>query len=371
MSKRISILLLAIILIIPNFSLATSSEGLQSLEKNTDLLFFIETFQYIKDTYPFEVKDSQLLEEGLKGMLQSLDPYSDYYTPDEAKELYKSMFGVFSGIGVYIEKKDSYINIINTMKEAPSEKAGLQKDDLITSIDGKDTKDLSLNDASKLIQGQKGTVVKLGIKRATNLIYIEVTRDTITINPVSYEIINRDIGYIKLAEFSQTANKEILKALNVFDKSGIKKVILDLRNNPGGLLDQSVNISRLFVSSGPIVHIKEKNKELLTYISTTEKLKYKLVVLVNENSASASEIVAGAIKDTKSGTIIGKKTYGKGIVQSMIPLGNGSLIKMTTAEYLTPNKTSIHGIGVEPDIEVENTGEEDQQLKVAISTFRP
>ena len=371
MSKRISIILLVIILIIPNITFAVTEEGLQYLEKDTDLLFFIETFQYIKDTYPFEVKDSHLLEGGLKGMLQTLDPYSDYYTPDEAKELYKSMFGIFSGIGVYIEKKDSYINILNTMKDAPGEKAGLMKDDLITSIDGKDTKDISLNDASKLIQGPKGTVVKLGIKRATitNLIYIEITRDTISINPVSYEIINGEIGYIKLTEFSQSANTEIKKALDVFDKKGLKKVILDIRSNPGGLLDQSVEISKHFVSSGPIVHIKEKSKELLTYISTTEKLKYKLVVLVNEYSASASEIVAGAVKDTKSGTIIGKKTYGKGIVQSMIPLGNGSLIKMTTAEYLTPNKTSIHGIGVVPDIVVENIGIEDEQLKMAINTL--
>ena len=372
MTKKTLILLLAILLIIPNGSFALDANSIQSYTGDPDLLYLMETFQYIKNVYPFEVDDKTLIEGGLRGMLQSLDPYSDYYTSDEADQLYNSMLGVFSGIGVYIEEKDSYINIIDTIKDAPGEKSGLKKDDLIISIDGMDIKDISIDDATRILQGPKGSVVKLGIKRNTNStpLFIEVIRDTISINPVSYEIINNDIGYIKLEEFSQSAAAEMSKALRELDKKGINKIILDIRNNPGGLINQAIQISRQFVPTGPIVHIKEKNKELFTYSSTTQKPKYELVVLVNEYSASASEILAGAIKDRKSGTIIGKKTFGKGIVQSIIPIENGSLIKITTSEYLTPNKKSIHGIGIHPDIIVENTAEEDLQLKEAIKALQ-
>lgn len=372
MSKRISILLLAIILLIPNFSIAITSETLQSPGKEPDLMFFVETYQYIKDNYPFEVEDKQLIEGGLKGMLQTLDPYSDYYTQEEATEVYKEMFGTFSGIGVYIEEKDSYINIKDTIKDAPGQKAGLEKDDLIISIDGTSTKGMPLANAQKLIKGLIGTKVKLELNRIgkSKPIIIEVTRDRIIVNPVEYEILEGDIGYIKLKDFTQYATIEVNKALEEFDTKGIKKVILDLRNNPGGLLNQAIEISKEFIPSGPIVHIKERNKDLETHLSNNQSTKYKLVLLVNENSASASEIVAGAIKDTKAGTIIGKKTYGKGIVQSMIPLSNGSIVKMTTAEYLTPNKTSIHGVGIEPDIMIENTETEDLQLIEAIKTLK-
>ena len=368
----IPLLILILLLTIPSNTFASNAKALPSQEKEPDLLFLIDTFQYIKEVYPFEIEDSHLIEEGLKGMLQSLDPYSDYYTPDEAADFYKDTLGTFSGIGVYIEEKDSYINVKDTIKNAPGEKAGLKKDDLIISIDGKDIKNLPLNEATKLIKGPSGTNVRLGIKKATNKfpIYIEVTRGTININPVSYMILENKIGYIKLSEFSQTANIEMKKALDELDKKGIKEIILDLRDNPGGLLNQAIEISKPFIPSGPIVHIKERNKTLLTHISTTAKPKYKLVLLVNENSASASEIVAGAIKDTKSGIIIGKKTFGKGIVQSLISLKSGGIIKITTAEYLTPNKINIHGIGVEPDIVVENLANDDKQLKMAIETLR-
>jgi carboxyl-terminal processing protease len=372
MSKKLCILLLAITLLIPNMSYAADASAIQSIQREPDLLFFIDTFQYIKETYPLEIRDRELIEGGLKGMLQTIDPYSNYYTPEEAIEIYRNIYGEFSGIGVYIEEKDSFINIRDTIKGAPGEKAGLKKDDLIISIDDKDIKGISIDNAQKMMQGQAGTKVKLGIKRdnKSKPIYIEVIRDNVVINPVEYEILENEIGYISLYEFSQSSAAEIKGVLEEFDKEGISKVIIDLRNNPGGLLDQAIKISKHFVPAGPIVHIKEKNKELVTHISTNKNPKYKLVVLVNEHSASASEIVAGAVKDTKAGTIIGKKTFGKGIVQSMIPLDNGGLLKMTTAVYLTPNKTSIHGIGIDPDIVVENKSDDDLQLKVAIKTFK-
>ena len=372
MKKRIIIFILVFTMLLPLNTHAADTKSLQAQSNDTDLMLFIETFQYIKDNYPFQIEDKDLIEGGLKGMLQTLDPYSDYYTPAEATEVYKSMFGTFSGIGVYIEGKDSYINVKDTIKGAPGEKAGLKKDDLIISIDGTDTKDMTLENAQKMIQGLIGTKVKLGIKRENKTlpIYIEITRERIIINPVDYEVLEDKIGYIKLKEFSQYSTIEVNKALDDFNNKGIKQVILDLRDNPGGLLNQAIEISRIFVPEGPIVHIKEKNKPLVTHVSTTKSPKYKLVVLINENSASASEIFAGAIKDTKAGYIIGNKSFGKGIVQSMIPLSNGSILKMTTSEYLTPNKTSIHGIGIIPDKVVENTETEDLQLKEAIKTLK-
>ena len=198
----------------------------------------------------------------------------------------------------------------------------------------------------------------------------EIIRETITINPVEYKILDKDIGYIKLSEFSMNSASKINEVLIELDKKKVKSIILDLRDNPGGLLNQVIEISKHFIINGPIVHIQERNTALVTHMSTTQKTKYKLVLLVNENSASASEILAAAIKDTKAGTIIGNKTFGKGIVQSIIPLNNGSILKLTTAEYLTPNKISIHGKGILPDMVVENTEKEDLQLKKAIEVIK-
>lgn len=373
MKKSLLIFILILSLIVPTSVFAIQkSEVPYNNGADPDLQFFMEIFGYIKQEYPFEVEDKSLIEGGLKGMLQSLDPYSDFYTPEESIAVYQEMLNIFSGIGVYIEEKDNYINIIDTIKDSPGEKAGLKKDDLIISVDGKDTKGITIKEASKWIKGLKGTKVKLGLKRKSNSlpIYIEIKRDTITINPVEYEILEKNIGYIKLKEFSLNSANKFNEVLLELDKKKVTKIILDLRDNPGGLLNQVIEISKHFITKGPIVHIQEKNTALVTHMSTTPKNKYKLVLLVNENSASASEILAGAVKDTKAGTIIGQKTYGKGIVQSIVPLSNGSIIKLTTAEYLTPNKISIHGKGVEPDIVVENTEEDDKQLEKAIEIFK-
>lgn len=366
MTKKLITLLLIITLLLPTS--IVSAEAIQNYQREPDLLFFIDAFQYVKNNYPFDIEESQLIESSLKGMLQSIDPYSDYYTKEEAAEIYDDLAGEFSGIGVYIEEKNSYINIVDTIPNSPGEKAGLKANDLIISIDDQDIEGYTSEQAKDLIRGKEGTKVKLGILRGNKKtpIYIEVVRADIVVNPVEYKIIDEKIGYIKLSQFTDNASKEVKKALKAFDEENIDKVILDLRNNPGGLLSQSIEISRLFVPKGPIVHIKEKNKDLVTHVSTNEKPKYQLVLLANQNSASASEIVAGAVKDTKAGTIIGNKTFGKGIVQTMLPLANGGILKLTTAQYLTPNKLSIHGEGITPDIEIQNKYNQDLQLKKAI-----
>src|SRR5690554_619789 len=372
--KKLLSLLLALSLILPSASFAqgTLLDNLQSNDSEADLDMMIEVYNYIQESYPFEVDDKSIIEGGLKGMLQAIDPYSDYYTPEEASQLYMELMGYFTGIGIYIEKQETYITIVETIEGANAKGAGLLAGDVIISVDGKDTRDMSLSQASGMIKGVKGTTVRLGIKRAgvDEILYFEIVRDEVIINPVSHRELEDGIGYIKLNEFSQTAAIETRKALSNFNNEGISKIILDLRNNPGGLLDQAVKIAKEFVPEGPIVHIRERNASLLTYSSYNSVPDYDLVVLVNKNSASASEILAGAIRDREAGILIGEKTYGKGIVQSIIPLDNGSLIKMTTAEYLTPKYRSIHGIGIEPDITVENVDGQDLQLQRAIEELR-
>lgn len=365
--KRIVSILLIIFLIIPNIAMA---QAVAKEELGPDLKFFEEVLRYIEKKHPFEVEESSLIKGGLKGMLQSLDPYSDYYGPEEAKEVYESMSGEFSGIGLYIEEKDGYISIQNTIKGQPAEKAGLKAGDLIISVEKKDIKGLGIRKISSMIKGPVGTKVLIGVKRGEDLLSFQVTRDRISINPIDYKILDKEIGYIELREFTGQATGEMKKALKEFDGKKVKKVILDLRNNPGGLLSEAISISRLFVPRGPIVHIREKGKQMVTYVSTLEKSKYELVVLVNENSASASEILAGAVKDRKAGKLVGSKTYGKGLVQSMIPFPDGSIVKLTIAEYLTPDKISINGEGIEVDYKVENTLEEDLQLKKAIEILK-
>ena len=367
MKNKIISLILILVLILPNIGSAQSS--IKEYEPKADIVFFQEILTLIQRDYPFEIEENDLIEGAVKGMLQSVDPYSDYYTREEAEEMFSDVTGNFSGIGVYIEEKDDYINIVRTIKDQPADKVGLQKDDLIIEVEGKDIKGMELEQVSSIIKGKKGTRVKLKIKRNGKFLTFNIVRDNIEINPLSYEIIDDDIGYISLEKFNSQATKEIKKALSYFKEKDISKIILDLRDNPGGLFYEAIEVAKLFVPKGNIVHQRGKDKKVVSYASYRNPDKYELVLLVNENSASAAEIVAGAIKDRKAGEIVGRKTFGKGIIQSMIPITGGSIVKLTTAEYLTPNKKSIHGKGIEPDIEIENTTL-DLQLEKAIEILQ-
>lgn len=318
---------------------------------NEDLSSIKDTMQVITENYKTDVSKEVLINGAIKGMLSSLDPYSTYFTKEEFAEFEQSVNGEYSGIGVNIKKIDGYIEITGIIDESPAKKAGLKIGDRFVSVDDAAVINMNLDVFTAKVKGEKGTKVKVGIIRdgSKTPINFEIVRDTIKISSVEYKILDNNMGYIRINEFSKDCSDSVCSALKSFDEKKVTKVIVDLRGNPGGLLSEVISICENFIPKGPIVHVKT-NGDKKTYYSKLEKTKYKLVVLVDGGSASAAEILAGAVKDTKSGTIIGTTTYGKGTVQTIFELNNGSFIKLTIADYLTSSEKSVEKSGVAPDI---------------------
>lgn len=370
MKRQILSLVLSLVLIFPNAAFSSANiEAQEVQEPRADIEFFRDVLDLIENDYPFEVDESQLIEAGVKGMLRSVDPYSDYYTKEEAEDIFSEIDGNFTGIGVYIELIDEKLNIIGTIKGGSAEEVGLKKDDIIVEVDGVDISGKKLEEVTAMIKGEAGTIVDIKIKRGEELLSFKMERKNIKINPVEYKLLEGDIGYIQLSTFNAQSVDEMKKALKFFEGKKVDDIILDIRDNPGGLFFEAIEITKLFLPKGDIVHRRRKGENLISYKSFTDAKDYNLVVLVNENSASASEILAGAIKDRGAGRLVGEKTFGKGIIQTFIPITGGSMVKLTTAEYLTPNKKSIHGKGIEPDIVVENTSL-DLQLEKAMEILK-
>ncbi len=321
------------------------SEAAQKIEMMMDI---------IKNEYYKDVKEKDLVESAIKGMFEALDPHSTYFTAEEYKEFTTDLSGEIVGIGIQIERKDGRIKVVAPIDGTPAHRAGFMTGDTILEVDGTDVSDYTADQAAKMIRGEIGTKVKIGIKREgeKDKIYFELIRETIEINPVTYEIKENNTGYIRISEFSGKSYKKMKEAVDELIKNGVKGVIIDLRNNPGGFLDEVIEICRLLIPAGPIVKIQVKNEVLETYESDLAEAPFKLVVLTNKGSASASEIMAGAIKDSKTGIIVGEKTYGKGTVQEVMRVEGGAGVKLTIANYLTPNDFSLDGIGITPDIEV-------------------
>lgn len=368
--RKILPIILAFTLILSSTGTLASSESEYNLKE--DIEFLEKLVEFIKYQYAYEITDKELMEGAFKGLFSSLDDYSNYYTENEFKDLTESLIGDFGGVGIVITEKENYIVVVSPIEGAPGFKAGIKPEDIIVSVDDVDIKGHTSSKVANLIKGEPGTQVKLGIKREgeEKILYFTLTREIIEINPVEYKILENNIGYIKISEFNSHALENVMKAVTEFENKKVKKVIFDLRNNPGGNLDEVLHILRLIVPEGPLVHIKDSRGDLRTHYSYAKSLRYKLTVLVNEGSASASEIFAGAVQDRGVGTIIGTTTFGKGTVQTLFPLVNGAGLKITTAEYLTPNKNPVNKIGIKPDILVENTTEEDLQLKKAIEMLK-
>ncbi len=332
----------------------------QDQEESTyrQLEIFANVLSILEDNYVEEIDTAETLEGAISGMLLSLDPHSSYLTAEDFNELQDETRGSFSGIGIEITVRDGILTVISPIEGTPADKAGLQAKDLIVRINGEATRKMLPMDAIKLLRGKKGTKVELSIYREgwQELKDITIVRDLIPLESVKSLFLEPGFAYIRITNFQGQTTKELKKALAALSKKEvIKGLILDLRNNPGGLLDQAISVSDVFLEEGLIVYTKgrqaEQNMTFQAHSNNGRNL-YPLVVLVNEGSASASEIVAGAIQDHKRGVLVGTQTFGKGSVQTILPMPNGAGLRLTTARYYTPSGRSIQAKGIIPDVEV-------------------
>ena len=311
--------------------------------------------------YLREVTDEELTEGIYKGLLEALDdPYSEYYTAEEFEEQMSSYEGVYYGIGAYIslDEATNLPKIASVIKGTPAEEVGLHNNDLIYMVDGTKTYGMKLDEAVGMIKGPENTEVKLTIIRSGEQMEIQVTRRRVETPTVESKMLENDMGYLQIASFDDVTYKQFMTALSELKESGMRGMILDLRANPGGNVDTVVEIARNILPEGLVVYMEDKSGKRVNYnCKGDNELDVPLVVLVDMNSASASEILAGAIQDHKKGTLVGTTTYGKGIVQSVIPNKDGSAIKITVSSYYTPSGRNIHKIGIEPDVICEFDGQ--------------
>lgn len=332
------------------------SADTKDIYKNIEV--FTEVLRQIEDNY-VEPQDSQELIYGaIKGMVQSLDPHSSFMTKQEHQELMIETKGSFSGVGIEISIRDKVLTVVAPIEGTPAYEAGIKAGDKIIKIEEKSTRGMTLTDAVKNIRGKKGTKVKLTIMREDEEKPLEfvITRDVIPLRSVRALMLAPDIGYVRISNFQSKTARDLSGALKKLEKNvTLKGLILDLRNNPGGLLSQAIEVADLFLDSGIIVSTKGRNSsqdmQVLAKKNDSEG-NYPIVVLVNEGSASAAEIVAGALQDNKRALLLGTKTFGKGSVQTILPLSDGSGLRLTTARYYTPSGRSIQLSGIMPDIEV-------------------
>ena len=349
-------------------------EDISSANEDEDLYKELKMFANVLDmvqrNYVEEVPAQKLIYGAIDGMLHSLDPHSSFMKPDEYKELQIETKGSFSGIGIEITIKDGVLTVVSPIEGTPAYKAGLKANDKIIKINGKSTKNITLMQAVKQLRGKKGTKVTISIYREGwhKLKDITIVRDVIPIKSVRYRTIEKGYGYVRIRNFQKKTSGELKEALSKLEKDnhGLKGLILDLRNNPGGLLDQAVKVSDEFIDKGLIVYtkgrIKRQEMEFKAHPDHGAH-PYPIVVLVNQGSASASEIVAGALQDHKRAIIVGEPTFGKGSVQTVIPLEDGAALRLTTALYYTPSGRSIQAKGIVPDIEVPFIPEEEINKK--------
>ena len=333
----------------------TKTNGSIPLE---DIRSLSEVFGKIKDNYVEDVSDKELLENAIRGMLSGLDPHSTYLDKSAFQELRVGTTGEFGGLGIVVGMEDGFVKVISPIDETPAQRAGIRAGDLIIRLDEKPVKGMSLDDAVKRMRGKPGTKIELVIVREgeEKPLNFSVVRDKIRVKSIKHRTLEKGFGYLRISQFQERSSADMRKAISNLKKENggtLKGLILDLRNNPGGLLDAAVEVSDTFLTKGNIVSVKGRdNRSEVKHTATpNDMLKgAPMVVLVNGGSASASEIVAGALQDHKRAIIMGEKSFGKGSVQTVVPLGNNTAIKLTTARYYTPSGRSIQAKGIEPDI---------------------
>lgn len=403
MSKKRAIVIMVILLLITNI-FTFSLTNLMTLRFNDKIVIPRDEYQYLRNVYDEFSKimsireyvnknylrdvDEVALSEGMvKGMVQALeDPYSVYMTADEFASFADQTAGVYGGIGVIVTPgDDNLITVVSPIEDTPGERAGIKTGDKIIKVDGVEFFAENMDQAVKVMKGKPKTTVNLTIMRKdknnnNETIDMEIVREEIRLVTVKSGIIDRNMGYLKITSFDEITYEDFKNHLTSLEKANVKGLILDLRNNPGGLLNICADIADELLGEGNIVYTQTKNGEREYLKSNKKQNSLPLVMLVNEGSASASEILAGAIKDHNRGELIGTTTFGKGVVQRIRDLTDGSGIKLTVSEYFTPNGTNIHGIGITPDIVIELNEEaegigieflkEDNQLQKAIEVLR-
>lgn len=354
--KKFLIYLLLSIFILPTFTLSQKKD---SLYEKLDL--FGDILDTVGKEYYKPINEGNVIDGAINGMLQSLDPYSSYMSPQTFKNMNTETKGEFGGLGIEVTMEQGLVKVISPIDETPAEKAGVKSGDFIIKLDEKQVKGMTLDEAVNTMRGKSGTSITLTIRRTDidDPIVLKITREIIKTRSVVSEIKEKEnVGYLRLRSFNEKSGDELIDKIKeqVKKKPDLTGFILDLRNNPGGLLSQAIKVSDTFLESGEIVSTKGRDtKDIKIYNAKKgDETKGKpLIVLINRGSASASEIVAGALKDNKRATIVGEKSFGKGSVQSIIPLSNKGGLRLTTAKYYLPSGATIEEIGVQPDIKVE------------------
>jgi carboxyl-terminal processing protease len=372
-SLKIIVLSLSIFLVGVTFGLSQSTK-IPTLSSNIydELKLFSDVLSHVQRDYVEETKSKDLVYGAIKGVLETLDPHSGFMPPETFKEMQAETKGRFEGLGIEITMKDGVLTVVAPIEDTPAFKAGILAGDQIIKIDGESTKNLTLMDSVKKLRGPKGSQVTISIMREglTKPRDFTLTRDVIPVRSVRHELLEKQYGYIRVSQFQEKTDSDFEKAMKALEeesKGSLKGLILDLRNNPGGLLDQAVKVTDRFIDSGIIVSIdgrKEDQKQKFSARAQGTLPRYPLVVLVNGGSASGSEIVAGAIQDHHRGIILGTQTFGKGSVQTIFPLKDGSGLRITTARYYTPSGRSIQAKGIVPDITVKLQRPEEEKPEV-------
>ncbi|MGH7790882.1 MAG: S41 family peptidase, partial [Thermodesulfobacteriota bacterium] len=341
---------------------------------------FTRVLDLVERNYVEDVDSEKLTTGAIEGMLKTLDPYSVYLTPERYKEIEIGTSGEFGGVGMEITVENDVLTVITPIEGTPAAKAGIKPEDQILAIEGKSTRGMAVHEAVSRLRGLKGSSVKVTVKSkgAKNPREVTLIRDIIRVESVKSKLLDNNIGYIQLSQFQEKTSDELRDALLKLQAASageLKGIVLDLRNNPGGLLTQAVEVADEFMDKGLIVSVRGKSGTQPTEYYATKNGKfqgYPLIVVVNKGSASASEVVAEALQDSKRASILGTKTFGKGSVQTIIKLENGSGLKLTTAKFYAPSGRSINEVGVMPDIIVENDKDEgrDIQLERALELIR-
>ncbi len=345
-------------------------------ESYEELKIFAEVLTQVKKHYVETLQTQELVHGAVRGLLKTLDPHSSYMTPDMYQEMQVETKGEFGGLGIQIGIRDHRIVVIAPIEGTPAHAAGMEAGDVIVNVDDEPMKDFTLMEAVQRMRGPKGTQVTVTVERerASEPLTFTLTRDIIKIHSVRSRVIDDRIGYVRISQFQESTPEDLGRALDTLREENLRGLIVDLRNNPGGLLSAAVGVSDQFLKADTlVVSIKGRDGHEDEYRTrlTTEPHDYPMIVLVNHGSASASEIVAAAMQDWEKAVIVGKTTFGKGSVQTILPLSDGSGLRLTTAKYYTPSGASIHDVGVKPDIVVEARKPDAVNQSADVATIPP